>query len=72
MEAVKLAFSSDTPPLSVLAAAKVAGVNISVDAGAVPSGSPPELRLSSGLVFLPLSYLDLVFLLNLDLFLLNY
>jgi hypothetical protein len=50
MEAVTLAFSADAPPLSILAAAKVAGVNISVDAGVVPSGSPPELRLSSGLV----------------------
>ncbi|KAJ1685513.1 hypothetical protein LUZ63_016903 [Rhynchospora breviuscula] len=49
MEALTLAFSADTPPLSVIAAAKVAGVNISVDAGALPSGSPPELRFSSGL-----------------------
>ncbi|KAJ3701433.1 hypothetical protein LUZ61_005138 [Rhynchospora tenuis] len=50
MEAVTtLAFSADTPPLSVIAAAKVAGVNISVDAGVLPSGSPPELRFSSGL-----------------------
>jgi hypothetical protein len=69
MEAVTVSFSADAPPLSVLAAAKVTGVNISVNAGALPSGSPPELLLSSGLVFFPFSFLDLLFYLNL--FLLN-
>ncbi|KAJ3669575.1 hypothetical protein LUZ60_011525 [Juncus effusus] len=48
MEAATLSFSADAAPLAVIAAAKVAGLNISMDAGGLPSGSPPQLTLASG------------------------
>ncbi|XP_006644043.1 glutamate--tRNA ligase, cytoplasmic-like [Oryza brachyantha] len=46
MEA-KLAFPQDSPPLSILCAAKVAGVSLSIDPN-VSSGSAPTLHLASG------------------------
>ncbi|CAL9174309.1 unnamed protein product [Musa hybrid cultivar] len=42
-----VAFAADSPPLSVIAAARVAGVALSTDPS-LPSGSDPVLRLASG------------------------
>ncbi|KAK1279278.1 hypothetical protein QJS04_geneDACA004742 [Acorus gramineus] len=47
MEDATLAFPSDAPPLSVICAAKIAGLSLAVDPG-LPLGSPPVLRFSSG------------------------
>ncbi|KAL6850474.1 hypothetical protein ACP4OV_021101 [Aristida adscensionis] len=46
MEA-KLAFAQDSPPLSIIAAAKIAGVSLAVDSS-LASGSVPTLHLGSG------------------------
>ncbi|CAK9167152.1 unnamed protein product [Ilex paraguariensis] len=45
---LKLSFSSDNAPLSVIAAAKVAGISLSIDPTLSP-GSPPTLLLPEGL-----------------------
>ncbi|KAK1317991.1 hypothetical protein QJS10_CPA05g00040 [Acorus calamus] len=47
MEAAKLVFPADAPPLSVICAARIAAVSLDVDPS-LPSGSPPVLRFSSG------------------------
>jgi glutamyl-tRNA synthetase len=44
---VKLAFSQDRPPLSIISAAKVAGVTLTIDP-TLASGSVPTLHFSSG------------------------
>lgn len=49
MEIKKLSFAADSPPLSVIAAAKVAGISFPADA----SGSAPTFHFSNGYVFLP-------------------
>ncbi|XP_016445352.2 glutamate--tRNA ligase, cytoplasmic-like [Nicotiana tabacum] len=45
---LKLAFPADTPPLAVIAAAKIAGVPLSTDPTLSP-GSPPIILLPNGL-----------------------
>lgn len=45
---MKLLFSADNPPLSVIAAAKVAGISISAEPS-LPSGSDPTFVFSNGL-----------------------
>ncbi|XP_072954880.1 glutamate--tRNA ligase, cytoplasmic [Typha angustifolia] len=47
MESATVAFSADNPPLSVIGAAKIAGVVLSADSS-LPSGSAPVLRFNSG------------------------
>ncbi|XP_042468235.1 glutamate--tRNA ligase, cytoplasmic-like [Zingiber officinale] len=44
---LSVSFPADNPPLSVIAAAKIAGIALSTDAS-LPSGSDPILRLASG------------------------
>ncbi|KAM7486673.1 hypothetical protein LguiA_002682 [Lonicera macranthoides] len=45
---LKLQLAGDSPPLSVIAAAKIAGISISLDP-TLSSGSPPTLSLSNGM-----------------------
>uniref|UniRef100_A0A5B7BD11 glutamate--tRNA ligase n=1 Tax=Davidia involucrata TaxID=16924 RepID=A0A5B7BD11_DAVIN len=45
---VRLLFSADSPPLSVIVAAKIAGIPIGTDS-TLTSGSPPTLIFSNGL-----------------------
>eukprot|EP00262_Sarcandra_glabra_P015549 TRINITY_DN4809_c0_g1_i1.p1 TRINITY_DN4809_c0_g1~~TRINITY_DN4809_c0_g1_i1.p1 ORF type:complete len:740 (+),score=121.83 TRINITY_DN4809_c0_g1_i1:93-2312(+) len=45
---ITLAFSPDGPPLSVLAAAKIAAISVSTDPN-LPPGSTPVFRFSSGM-----------------------
>ena len=52
-----LAFSGDQIPISVLAAARVAGIDLAVDDSAA-SGSLPFFRFSSGSARIPLFRLD--------------
>lgn len=47
MEIAQLSFAADSPPLSVIAAAKLAGVPLPLDSS-LPSGSPPFLLCSNG------------------------
>ncbi|CAO2174032.1 unnamed protein product [Urochloa humidicola] len=47
MVEARLAFAQDSPPLAVIAAAKIAGVSLTVDPS-LASGSVPTLYLSSG------------------------
>ncbi|XP_068646136.1 glutamate--tRNA ligase, cytoplasmic [Aristolochia californica] len=47
MEAT-IVFAAESPPLAVLAAAKITGVSLLIDGG-LPSGSSPILRFTSGL-----------------------
>ena len=44
---IKLLFAADSPPLSVIAAAKIGGVPLSVDPS-LPSGSVPSFVFSNG------------------------
>jgi glutamyl-tRNA synthetase len=44
---VKLAFPQDSPPLSIISAAKIAGVSLTIDP-TLASGSVPTLHFSSG------------------------
>ncbi|XP_077226825.1 glutamyl/glutaminyl-tRNA synthetase, class Ic [Tasmannia lanceolata] len=44
---ITIAFSAENPPISVLAAAKIAGISLSPDSG-LPSGSVPVFRFTSG------------------------
>ncbi|CAI9781211.1 unnamed protein product [Fraxinus pennsylvanica] len=44
---LKLSFAADTPPLALLAAAKIAGLSFTTDKTLAP-GSPPALLLSNG------------------------
>ncbi|KAL9262634.1 Glutamate--tRNA ligase, cytoplasmic-like protein [Drosera capensis] len=44
---IKLVFAADNPPLSVIAAAAVAGIALSIDAS-LPSGSAPSFIFSDG------------------------
>ncbi|TVU01319.1 hypothetical protein EJB05_53227 [Eragrostis curvula] len=46
MEA-KLAFAQDSPPLSIISAAKIAGVSLTMDPG-LASGAVPTLHFNSG------------------------
>ncbi|KAF8407474.1 hypothetical protein HHK36_006608 [Tetracentron sinense] len=48
MTEMKLLFSADNPPVSVIATAKIAGISVSLDSS-LPSGSSPILHFSSGL-----------------------
>ncbi|KAF5201289.1 Glutamine--trna ligase [Thalictrum thalictroides] len=48
MEDITVSFAADNPPLSVIAAAKVAGISIAVDPS-LPSGSGCTIHFSSGL-----------------------
>lgn len=43
---VALAFARDSPPLSIIAAAKIAGVSLTIDRS-LASGSAPTLYLGS-------------------------
>ncbi|XAR49213.1 Glutamate--tRNA ligase [Bertholletia excelsa] len=45
---IKLCFPSDSPPLAVIAAAKVAGISLSVDS-TLPAGSLPTFLFSTGI-----------------------
>ncbi|XP_042379802.1 glutamate--tRNA ligase, cytoplasmic-like [Zingiber officinale] len=45
--ALNVSFSVDSPPLSVIAAAKIAGIRLSTDPS-LPPGSDPAIRLASG------------------------
>ncbi|KAK2966190.1 hypothetical protein RJ640_008756 [Escallonia rubra] len=45
---IKLSFPADSPPLSVIAAAKIAGLSITTDSS-LPSASPPTFLFSNGL-----------------------
>ncbi|RLN22085.1 glutamate--tRNA ligase, cytoplasmic-like [Panicum miliaceum] len=47
MEDSRLAFALDSPPLAIIAAAKIAGVSLTIDPSLAP-GSVPTLHLSSG------------------------
>ncbi|CAL4964239.1 unnamed protein product [Urochloa decumbens] len=47
MEEARLAFAQDSPPLAIIAAAKIACVSLTIDPS-LASGSAPTLHLSSG------------------------
>ncbi|XP_072150260.1 glutamate--tRNA ligase, cytoplasmic isoform X1 [Setaria viridis] len=47
MEEARLAFAQDSPPLAIIAAAKIAGVSLTIDPSLAP-GSVPTLYLGSG------------------------
>lgn len=47
MEIDKLLFPADNPPLSVIAAAKISGISLSLDPS-LPSGSVPQFLFSDG------------------------
>ncbi|KAL6221937.1 hypothetical protein ACLB2K_005329 [Fragaria x ananassa] len=47
MKLKSLSFAAETPPLSVIAAAKLAGVSVPADAS-LPPDSPPVLQISDG------------------------
>ncbi|GMN23176.1 hypothetical protein TIFTF001_000021 [Ficus carica] len=48
IEIKSVAFPADSPPLSVIAAAKIAGISLSCNASAAPD-SPPSFHFSNGL-----------------------
>ncbi|XP_052194465.1 glutamate--tRNA ligase, cytoplasmic [Diospyros lotus] len=45
---IKLSFPADSPPLAVIAAAKLAGVPLSADSTSHPPASPPTFHFSTG------------------------